>query len=161
MINKTLKHAAGLGLAVLMLGATAVSAKTLVYCSEGSPESFTPAMNGTGTSFDANRPVFDKLTAFERGGTNVGPGLATSWDVTDGGKTLTFHLRKGVKFHSGVNGFKPTRDFNATTCCSRSTVNGKTRTLTSKYRAANMITSTIWTCRRSSTPSRRRMTTPL
>jgi len=60
-----------------------------------------------------NRPVFDKLTAFERGGTNVGPGLATSWDVTDGGKTLTFHLRKGVKFHSGVNGFKPTRDFNA------------------------------------------------
>ncbi|NBU15383.1 MAG: ABC transporter substrate-binding protein, partial [Alphaproteobacteria bacterium] len=113
MINKTLKHAAGLGLAVLMLGATAVSAKTLVYCSEGSPESFTPAMNGTGTSFDANRPVFDKLTAFERGGTNVGPGLATSWDVTDGGKTLTFHLRKGVKFHSGVNGFKPTRDFNA------------------------------------------------
>ena len=26
---------------------------------------------------------------------------------------ITFHLRKGVKFHSGVNGFTPTRDFNA------------------------------------------------
>jgi dipeptide transport system substrate-binding protein len=101
------------GLAALMLGSTAVSAKTLVYCSEGSPENFTPAINTTGTSFDAARPVFDKLTEFKRGTTEVGPGLAESWEVTDGGKTITFKLRKGVKFHSGVNGFKPTREFNA------------------------------------------------
>src|SRR5580765_2820559 len=88
-------------------------AKTLVYCSEGSPENFTPAINTTGTSFDAARPVYDKLTEFERGTTKVEPGLAESWQVTDGGKTITFKLRHGVKFHSGVNGFKPTRDFNA------------------------------------------------
>ena len=50
------------------------------------------SLRTTGTSFDANRPVFDKLTAFERGGTNVGPGLASSWDVTDGGKTLSWHV---------------------------------------------------------------------
>src|SRR4249920_2897584 len=103
---------AGLGLAALLLGSAAVSAKTLVYCSEGSPENFTPAINTTGTSFDAARPVFDKLTEFKRGTTEVAPGLAESWEVTDGGKTLTFKLRKGVKFHSGVNGFKPTREFN-------------------------------------------------
>ena len=35
----------------------ALQAKTLVYCSEGSPENFTPALNTTGTSFDAARPV--------------------------------------------------------------------------------------------------------
>jgi dipeptide transport system substrate-binding protein len=104
---------AGLGLAALLLASTAVSAKTLVYCSEGSPENFTPAINSTGTSFDAARPVYDKLTIFKRGSTEVAPGLAESWDVTDGGKTITFKLRKGVKFHSGVNGFKPSRDFNA------------------------------------------------
>lgn len=90
-----------------------VQAKTLVYCSEGSPENFTPAMNTTGTSLDAARPVFNKLVQFTPGTTQVEPGLAESYDVSEDGKTITFHLRKGVKFHSGVNGFTPTRDFNA------------------------------------------------
>jgi dipeptide transport system substrate-binding protein len=96
-----------------MLVTGAANAKSLVYCSEGSPENFTPAMNTTGTSLDAARPVFNKLVQFTPGTTQVEPGLAESWEVTDGGKTITFHLRKGVKFHSGVNGFEPSRDFNA------------------------------------------------
>jgi dipeptide transport system substrate-binding protein len=100
--------------AALTLSAGAgVSAKTLVYCSEGSPENFTPALNTTGTSFDAARGIYNKLTEFERGTTTVVPGLAQSWSIALDGKTITFKLRKGVKFHSGVNGFKPTRDFNA------------------------------------------------
>ncbi len=103
---------AGLGLAALLAGSGAVSAKTLVYCSEGSPENFTPAINTTGTSFDAARPVYNRLTEFKRGTTEVVPGLAESWDIADGGKTITLHLRKGVKFHS-LRDFKPTRDFNA------------------------------------------------
>jgi dipeptide transport system substrate-binding protein len=103
---------AGVGLAALLASAGLASAKTLVYCSEGSPENFTPAINTTGTSFDAARPVYNRLTEFKRGTTEVVPGLAESWDVADGGKTITFHLRKGVKFHS-MKDFKPTRDFNA------------------------------------------------
>ena len=104
--------AMGLGLAALLLAGTAASAKTLVFCSEGSPENFTPALNTTGTSFDAARPAFDQLVEFERGATTLKPGLAESWDVSPDGKTITFHLRHGVKFHS-VKNFKPTRDFNA------------------------------------------------
>ncbi|MBI3672918.1 MAG: ABC transporter substrate-binding protein [Rhizobiales bacterium] len=100
-------------LASTVLGAGVAQAKSLVYCSEGSPENFTPAMNTTGTSLDAARPVYNKLVQFEPGTTKVEPGLAESYDVSADGKTLTFHLRKGVKFHSGVNGFTPTRDFNA------------------------------------------------
>ncbi len=88
-------------------------AKTLVYCSEGSPENFTPALNTTGTSFDAARPVYDKLTQFTRGATTVEPGLAESWTVSADSRVFTFKLRKGVSFHSGVNGFRPTREFNA------------------------------------------------
>ncbi len=103
---------ASLGLAALLMGSTAASAKTLVYCSEGSPENFQPAINTTGTSFDASLPIYNRLTEFKRGATQVVPGLAESWEVADGGKTITFHLRKGVKFHS-VRDFKPSRDFNA------------------------------------------------
>ena len=96
-----------------MLSAGVAGAKSLVYCSEGSPENFTPAMNTTGTSLDAARPVYNKLVQFAPGTTNVVPALAEKIDVADGGKTITFHLRKGVKFHSGVNGFTPTRDLTA------------------------------------------------
>jgi dipeptide transport system substrate-binding protein len=104
---------AALALALAAAFAAPASAKTLVYCSEGSPENFTPALNTTGTSFDAARPIYDKLTQFTRGSTQVEPGLAESWTVSPDSKVFTFKLRKGVKFHSGVNGFKPTRDFDA------------------------------------------------
>jgi dipeptide transport system substrate-binding protein len=100
-------------LASTMLVAGAANAKSIVFCSEGSPENFTPAMNTTGTSLDAARPVYNQLVEFERGATTVVPGLADAYEVSADGLTVTFKLRKGVKFHSGVNGFTPTRDFNA------------------------------------------------
>ena len=92
--------------------ATAAEAKTLVYCSEGSPENFNPQINTTGTSLDAARHLYDQLVEFAPGTTNVVPGLAEKWEVSADGKTVTFHLRKGVKFHSSKL-FTPTRDFNA------------------------------------------------
>jgi len=96
-----------------LLGTTAMAAtKTLVYCSEGSPENFTPALNTTGTSLDAARPVYNQLVEFTPGTTDLRPGLAEKWDVSKDGTEIVFHLRKGVKFHSW-KGFKPTRDFNA------------------------------------------------
>ena len=90
----------------------AAEAKTLVYCSESSPENFNPQLNTTGTSLDAARHVYNQLVEFAPGTTNVVAGLAEKWDVSADGKTVTFHLRKGVKFHSNKT-FKPTRDFNA------------------------------------------------
>ncbi len=98
--------------ALLALTPVASSAKTLVYCAEGSPENFYPGVNTTGTSFDANEPIYDRLVGFERGGTKVVPALAEKWDISADGKEYVFHLRKGVKWHSNKN-FKPTRDFNA------------------------------------------------
>lgn len=92
--------------------ANAANAKTLVYCSEGSPENFNPQINTTGTSFDTAVPVFNKLVEFIPGTTELEPGLAESWDVSDDGLTYTFNLRKGVKFHAR-GAFSPSRDFNA------------------------------------------------
>ena len=105
--------------AALAFGATlgttggAAEAKTLVYCSEGSPEGFNPALYTAGTTFDAgSRQVFNRLVEFERGTTKIVPALAESWEVSDDGLEYTFNLRKGVKFHT-TKGFTPSRDFNA------------------------------------------------
>ncbi len=95
-----------------MLALTPASAKTLVYCSEGSPENFAPSINTTGTTFDAGQQIYNNLVEFERGGTQVEPALAERWTVTPDGKEYTFFLRKGVKWQSNKN-FKPTRDMNA------------------------------------------------
>ena len=89
------------------------NAKTLVYCSEGSPEGFNPQLYTAGTTFDASsKPLFNRLVEFERGTTTVIPGLAESWDISDDGLVYTFHLRQGVKFAPNAS-FTPTRDFNA------------------------------------------------
>jgi dipeptide transport system substrate-binding protein len=101
-----------LAAAALLAVAGPAGAKTLVFCSEGSPENFNPMINETGTTFDANRPVYERLLAFKPGSTDVLPALAESWDISPDGKTFTFHLRHGVKWHSNA-AFKPTRDFNA------------------------------------------------
>ena len=69
----------------LLLAAAGASAKTLVFCSEGSPENFYPGVNTTGTSFDANSQIYSRIVDFERGGTAVVPGLAERWDISPDG----------------------------------------------------------------------------
>jgi dipeptide transport system substrate-binding protein len=108
LLSKVLAASA---LAVVMT-ATA-QAKTLVYCSEGSPEGFTPSLYTAGTTFDASaNNIYNRLVEFKVGTTEVVPALAESWSVSDDGLEYTFNLRKGVKFHT-TKGFTPSRDFNA------------------------------------------------
>ncbi|NND49273.1 MAG: ABC transporter substrate-binding protein [Rhizobiales bacterium] len=99
-------------LAMIIAGGPA-SAKTLIFCSEGSPEGFDPSLYTAGTTFDASsRQIFNKLVEFDRGTTNIVPGLAESWNVSEDGLEYTFNLRRGVKFHTSAD-FTPSRDFNA------------------------------------------------
>jgi dipeptide transport system substrate-binding protein len=96
----------------LLISAHGLQAKTLVFCSEGSPENFYPGINTTGTSFDANSQIYSRLVDFERGATTVIPGLAERWEISGDNTVYTFYLRRGVKWHSN-RAFAPTRDFNA------------------------------------------------
>ena len=107
--KRSLLAAAAMGL--IALSATA-QAKTLVYCAEGSPENFNPMINTTGTTFNANRPIYSRLVDFKPGTTEVVPALAEKWDVSPDGLTFTFHLRHNAKWQSNKV-FKPTRGFNA------------------------------------------------
>lgn len=67
-----------LALALAALTASsAISAKTLVYCSEGSPENFNPQLYTSGTSVDASAvPVYNRLVDFKAGTTELVPSLA-------------------------------------------------------------------------------------
>lgn len=91
----------------------ALADSTLVYCSEGSPESLNPQQMLSGTARNATTTtIYDRLVDFAPGTTRVVPSLAESWTVSDDRKTYEFTLRKGVKFHS-TSFFKPTREFTA------------------------------------------------
>ena len=46
--------------------------------------------------------VFDGLVETNYDTTQVEPGLAESWTTSPDGRTWTFHLRRGVHFHDGV-----------------------------------------------------------
>ncbi|HLM41108.1 MAG TPA: ABC transporter substrate-binding protein, partial [Microvirga sp.] len=59
-----------------------------------------------------NEHIYDNIVDFERGGTQVVPGLAEKWDISADGTVYTFHLRKNAKWHSNKN-FTPTRTANA------------------------------------------------
>jgi len=97
----------------LALLSTSAMAQTLVYCSEGSPEGFDPALYTSRTTFDAtSRPIYNRLAEFKIGTTEVIPALAQNWAVADDGLSVTFTLRQGVRFHSNSH-FTPSRDFNA------------------------------------------------
>src|SRR5690606_5051303 len=97
--------------AFALMAAAPLHAKTFVYCSEGSPEGFDPAPYTSGTTFDASgHAVYRRLVQCKPGTTEIEPALAESWEVSEDGLEYTFHLRKGVKFHSNDK-FTPSREF--------------------------------------------------
>jgi dipeptide transport system substrate-binding protein len=103
--------ALAVGSSLALLGTA--QAKTLVYCSEGSPEGFNPQLFTSGTSFDASsRPVYNRLFQAELGTTDLKPALAESFEVSDDGTEYILKLRHGVKWQT-TQGFTPSRDFNA------------------------------------------------
>ncbi|CAB3763143.1 ABC transporter substrate-binding protein [Paraburkholderia solisilvae] len=105
-----------LGVLAGMIGggtAHASPADTLVYCSEGSPESLNPQRMLSGTARNATATtIYDRLVDFRPGTTEVVPALAERWSISADQKTYVFHLRRGVKFHRTAF-FTPGRDFNA------------------------------------------------
>lgn len=94
------------------IDAAQAKSKTLVYCSEGSPEGFNPQFFDNGTTIDATHQIFNRLVQFKPGSTEIVPVLADKWEISDDGTEYTFHLHPGVKWQTTAN-FKPTRTMNA------------------------------------------------
>src|SRR6266852_4370560 len=58
-----------------------------------------------GGIYAATAPAYNCLirtSPYDPKGQEIIPELADTWEISDGGKTITFHLHKGVKWHDGT-----------------------------------------------------------
>ena len=84
-------------------------AKSLIYCAEGSPAGFDPALHTDPATLDASsQAIYNRLVQFKPGTAEIVPALAESWDISPDGREYTFRLRPGVKFHTTAD-FTPAR----------------------------------------------------
>ena len=74
---------------------------TFVEASIGDARRLNPVIANDSASGTVNDQVFNGLVKYDKDIKLVGD-LAERWEVTNGGKTITFFLRRGVKWHDGV-----------------------------------------------------------
>lgn len=82
----------------------------MVFGAAGNPKTFDPLFNDDGETFRIIRQMMDTLIMNKPGTADLEPGLAEKWEGSNEGKTWTFTLKKGVKFHDGT-------PFNAEAVC--------------------------------------------
>jgi peptide/nickel transport system substrate-binding protein len=94
-----------IGLALVLSGTALAAPKmggTLVFGRGGDSVGLDPAYETDGNSFMVCDNIYEALVAYADESTSLEPGLAETWDISPDGKTYTFQLRKGVKFHDGT-----------------------------------------------------------
>ena len=73
----------------------AAQAKTLVFCSQESPDILNPQLSLDQATFDAtSRQVYDRLVAYGPEGSGIEPALAESWEISADGLRYRFRLRR-------------------------------------------------------------------
>lgn len=65
------------------------------------PKTFNPILVTDASSGGVLDNLFEGLVKYDALTTLPEPDLAEGWDLTDGGRTITFHLRRGVKWDDG------------------------------------------------------------
>lgn len=76
--------------------------KELVVQLSSSVQDIDPAYAWSDGEITIARLVFQGLVAYDAQGV-LSPALAERWEVTDGGRTITFYLKNNVYFHNGRN----------------------------------------------------------
>ncbi len=74
----------------------------LIYGSALEPTGLDPALVTDSDSANINYNVYESLLRSKPDSTDYEPCLAQSWTISEDGKTYTFKLREGVKFHDGA-----------------------------------------------------------
>jgi len=74
---------------------------TFVESSIGDARRLNPVIANDAASGTINDQIFNGLVKYDKDIKLIGD-LAERWEVTNNGKTITFYLRKGVKWHDGA-----------------------------------------------------------
>lgn len=80
----------------------ASSGGTFVYGTDADPIALDPSLAGDLNAFRIGSQIFESLVDLAPGRTRVIPELARSWRASQGGRSWTFFLRRGVRFHDGT-----------------------------------------------------------
>lgn len=74
---------------------------TMIVATKLEPSWFTINYVSDGAIQYINRNIYSKLVAYDYSSKELYGDLAKDWEVSDDGKTYTFHLREGVVWHDG------------------------------------------------------------
>src|SRR2546427_2364754 len=101
-----MKRALWIFILIGALAATSVTAApqrggTLRVGPNAAPPNLHPHQSTAAVDRQVFQNLYDKLVDVNQN-LEIVPMLATSWQIADGGRTYTFKLRKGVKFHDGT-----------------------------------------------------------
>jgi peptide/nickel transport system substrate-binding protein len=92
-------------LTLIALGSSSVLAQSggeLHFCLRSEPKTFNPLLAADDASETVRYLTGGVLVRVNRLTQDLEPELATSWKVTNGGKTITFQLRDGLRFSDGT-----------------------------------------------------------
>ena len=94
-------HADTTGAAACTAGPT--SGGSLVFARRAQTQELNPLQirNGNGDIFAINQVLQGLVRSDPKGGFDLQPAIAESWDVSSDGLNYTFHIRKGIKFSDG------------------------------------------------------------
>ena len=84
-------------------GTLAQSESELRFCLRSEPKTFNPVLVADDSSETVRYLTGGVLVRLNRSTQQLEPELATSWKVSDGGKTIRFHLRKNLSFSDGTH----------------------------------------------------------
>lgn len=89
-------------LSMVSAAPTAQRGGTIVYALKDSPDRLDPNITPFRAAQIVYFQIFDTLIIRDKRDKKFKPYLATSWTVSSDGRTYTFRLRPGVKFHDGT-----------------------------------------------------------
>ena len=87
---------------LLALGSLAQSGGELHFCLRSEPKTLNPLLAADDASETIRYLTGGVLVRVNRLTQELEPGLATSWKLTNGGKTITFEIRDGLRFSDGT-----------------------------------------------------------